>query len=275
MPAHFEGELSQDAVVHALRGIFLGRLTGLLHFARAEERLSLRFVFGQVVSASSGAVSTRLGQILVRIGLLESDDLELALSKARDAERALGPVLVETGLVRREHVQEALRLQVREVLLTALFWGAGSFRFEPDEGAMGAREEISLRLPTAQILFEVVGAMTDEDAVRKALGDVERSVAAVKDPPVRIERVTLSPGDGYVVSTGSIPGGVHSGDQGASVYAFFSVPDLDAALARVRELGGEGRWLEDSEDSVTEFGRFALCKDDQGSGFGLHQPPPG
>jgi predicted enzyme related to lactoylglutathione lyase len=82
-------------------------------------------------------------------------------------------------------------------------------------------------------------------------------------------------GDGYVISTGSIPGGVHSGDEGASVYAFFSVPDLDAALARVRELGGEGRWLEDSEDSATEFGRFALCKDDQGSGFGLHQPPPG
>ena len=82
-------------------------------------------------------------------------------------------------------------------------------------------------------------------------------------------------GNGYVMSTGSAPGGLHGGDEGASVYVFFSVPDLDAALERVRELGGEGESMDDSEDSTAEFGRFALCKDDQGSGFGLHQSPRG
>jgi hypothetical protein len=80
---------------------------------------------------------------------------------------------------------------------------------------------------------------------------------------------------GYVISTGSVPGGIHGGDPGAAVYTFFSVPDLDAALVRVRELGGEGESMEDSEESVGEFGRFAMCKDDQGSSFGLHQPPAG
>jgi predicted enzyme related to lactoylglutathione lyase len=82
-------------------------------------------------------------------------------------------------------------------------------------------------------------------------------------------------GDGYVISTGSIPGGVHSGDPGAAVYVFFSVPDLDGALEKVTELGGEGGPLDDSEENVAEFGRFALCKDDQGSSFGLHEPPRG
>jgi uncharacterized protein len=82
-------------------------------------------------------------------------------------------------------------------------------------------------------------------------------------------------GNGHLITTGSVPGGIHGGDEGASVYAFFSVPDLDAALERVRELGGEGEPMEDSEEAVGEFGRFALCKDDQGSGFGLHQPPRG
>jgi uncharacterized protein len=82
-------------------------------------------------------------------------------------------------------------------------------------------------------------------------------------------------GGGYVISTGSVPGGVHGGDEGASVYVFFSVPDLEAALERVRELGGEGGPMDESGDSAAEFGRFALCEDDQGSGFGLHQPPTG
>ena len=158
-PTRLEGTLSQETLAPLLRGIFIGGLTGLLHFAFRNERLGLRFVSGQIVSASAGALPGRLGQILVRIGLLEPDDLERALAEARGHDRALGPVLVEMAFVRRDHVEEALRLQVREILLTALFWNSGSYRFDSDEGSFGPGEEISLRLSTPQILFEVVGAM--------------------------------------------------------------------------------------------------------------------
>jgi uncharacterized protein len=84
-------------------------------------------------------------------------------------------------------------------------------------------------------------------------------------------------GNGATIETPNIPGGIHGGDEGASPYVFFRVADLDAALARVRELGGEeGDYRsDDSPESVARFGRFVLCKDDQGSGFGLHEPPTG
>jgi predicted enzyme related to lactoylglutathione lyase len=105
------------------------------------------------------------------------------------------------------------------------------------------------------------------------VGDPERA-RAFYDELFDSWRFETGPsGQGYVISTGSIPGGVHGGDPGASVYVFFSVPDLDAALEKIKELGGEGGPLDDSEENVAKFGRFALCKDDQGSGFGLHQPP--
>jgi predicted enzyme related to lactoylglutathione lyase len=57
------------------------------------------------------------------------------------------------------------------------------------------------------------------------------------------------------------------------MYAFFAVPDLAAAIAKVEELGGETKSLEDSDENVATFGRFAICKDDQGSSFGLHEKP--
>jgi uncharacterized protein len=43
----------------------------------------------------------------------------------------------------------------------------------------------------------------------------------------------------------------------------------------VRQLGGtvEGMDVEGDEASVARWGRFKLCRDDQGSPFGLHQPP--
>jgi uncharacterized protein len=84
-------------------------------------------------------------------------------------------------------------------------------------------------------------------------------------------------GQGFVIKTPNVPGGMHAGDKGANPYVFFAVDDMEAAIDRVRELGGEVEDMnvEGDEDSIAEFGRFKLCRDDQGSPFGLHQPPPG
>ena len=82
-------------------------------------------------------------------------------------------------------------------------------------------------------------------------------------------------GQGATVATPNVPGGIHGGDQGGGIYVFFAVDDLQAAAERIRELGGEAEPLPGGDDpeNVTKFGRFMLCRDDQGSAFGIHQPP--
>ena len=76
-----------------------------------------------------------------------------------------------------------------------------------------------------------------------------------------------------MIQAPNMAGGMHGGDPGAAPYLFFAVDDMDAALSRVRDLGGsvEETNVEGDEESVAKFGRFLLCKDDQGSPFGLHQ----
>ena len=83
------------------------------------------------------------------------------------------------------------------------------------------------------------------------------------------------PHGGWVITTPNAPGGMHGGDAGAAPYVFFAVDDIDEAVARLRELGGEVEDVdvEGDADSQERFGRFKLCRDDQGSRFGLHQPP--
>jgi predicted enzyme related to lactoylglutathione lyase len=88
----------------------------------------------------------------------------------------------------------------------------------------------------------------------------------------------LEPGPaegGFAIETGGVPGGLHGGDAGATPYLFFEVADIDAAIERVRELGGrvEDADVEGDAESIARFGRFKLCRDDQGSPFGIHQPP--
>jgi len=82
-------------------------------------------------------------------------------------------------------------------------------------------------------------------------------------------------GSGSAISTPNLPGGMHGGDAGATPYLFFKVDDMEAALDRVRELGGsvEEMDVDGGEEGQAKFGRFKLCRDDQGSPFGLHQAP--
>ncbi|MFC9948822.1 VOC family protein [Streptomyces pratensis] len=85
-------------------------------------------------------------------------------------------------------------------------------------------------------------------------------------------------GGGYAIRTPGSRGGVHGGDPGAGPYVFFRVDDMRTAVALVRALGGtvaEDADADGDEDAVARFGRFRLCHDDQGSPFGLHQPPDG
>jgi len=89
-------------------------------------------------------------------------------------------------------------------------------------------------------------------------------------------RFDAGPSDqGFVITLPNIAGGMHGGDPGATAYPFFRVDDLDQAVERVKELGGsvDEIDIEGDEAQQAQFGRFKMCHDDQGSHFGLHQPP--
>jgi predicted enzyme related to lactoylglutathione lyase len=82
-------------------------------------------------------------------------------------------------------------------------------------------------------------------------------------------------GQGFVIAIPNVGGGMHDGDRGAAPSVFFSVDDIETAARRVQELGGsiDDLDVDGGEESAAQFGRFKLCRDDQGSPFGLHQPP--
>jgi uncharacterized protein len=84
-------------------------------------------------------------------------------------------------------------------------------------------------------------------------------------------------GGGFLISTPNVSGGMHGGDAGAAPLLFFEVEDMEPALEQVHKLGGEVEEMdvEGDDASIERFGRFKLCRDDQGSPFGLHQRPRG
>jgi predicted enzyme related to lactoylglutathione lyase len=75
--------------------------------------------------------------------------------------------------------------------------------------------------------------------------------------------------DQVSVKTPTIKAGLHDHDDDARIGIYFSVDDIEAAVAAVRDLGGSA---EDPRPEEPGFGRFTACTDDQGVKFGLRQP---
>ena len=82
---------------------------------------------------------------------------------------------------------------------------------------------------------------------------------------------TYTPGaadDGWNVSTSAMAGGLHGNAAGEGVRIYFDVLDLDEAIGKVRDLGGE---VGDVHISEAAGSRYVHCRDDQGTPFALFE----
>jgi uncharacterized glyoxalase superfamily protein PhnB len=124
------------------------------------------------------------------------------------------------------------------------------------------------------------GAAPVHDQSRPAtrIGDLGYFTIDVPDPDAAAEFFSALLGwtveqgnldEGRHIASIAPPGGIHGG-RAVGYTAYFRVDDLDAAVARVRELGGDVL-------SVTDYpsGGNASCRDPQGVPFELWKPAPG
>jgi serine/threonine protein kinase/tetratricopeptide (TPR) repeat protein len=187
------------ALPRLLRDLYVGRKSGLLHFTHGDERRSVRFRKGQIVNASSTVVTERLGDALLRHGLLAEPEIRRASELAEREGRRLGTALVEMGLMDRGRLEDALASQVRDILMVVFSRSDGTFFFE-ETGEGPPDEETTLKLSTGEMILEAVRRVSDPSAVRSALGDLDRVLSLSTDPLLRFQKITFTPTDGYVLS---------------------------------------------------------------------------
>src|SRR5262245_58503926 len=196
-----KGTLSEGVLPELLRELYVGRKTGLLKFTRGEERRSVRVRQGHIVHATSNVKEERLGETLVRHGLLNQVDLDRATEIVIRDKKRLGIALQELGVFDRPQLEESMAVHVRELILKGFEWSDGGYSVAgPTGGAPDQDEDVSLKVSTGEMILEAVRRVQDPDVVRYALGNQDRVLALSTDPLLRFQKITLSPVDGYVLS---------------------------------------------------------------------------
>jgi hypothetical protein len=148
-----EGDLRHFFPTEVLQLLQLAQADGRLELTRPGETAELFFERGRPVFARTSGATVRAGEVLVHRGHLTPEALERALSlqRRRPGER-LGALLVASGLVTPQHVQQAVHETLRRIVYGLLLWREGRFRFAPGEAA--ENEDIQLDLDLDRLILE-------------------------------------------------------------------------------------------------------------------------
>jgi curved DNA-binding protein CbpA len=181
-----------------MRDVFVGAKSGHLHFTHGTERRSLYFVRGLILYGTSDVEGEHLGNTLVRYGLISQEDLERATPAVLRDRKRLGQVIQELGILGQTGLDEAIALHVRDLLFTVLDRGTGSFGFEEMSGDDTAG--LTAQIRPGQMILEAARRLQAPEVMKQVLGDLDRPLGMSSHPLLGVQRLTLSPIDGFLLS---------------------------------------------------------------------------
>jgi len=137
-----EGSLRDVALVDVLQVVLAGRKDGVLRVERAGRQARVWLSDGRLWAASvDGGV--HLGEVLVRLDLLDVDEVQVLLAEqgATDDHTALGAAAVARGWIDGDQLAEAVERHLVEVIGEVAGWRDGRFRFAEGDPPPGAPTE--------------------------------------------------------------------------------------------------------------------------------------
>jgi tetratricopeptide (TPR) repeat protein len=128
-------ESKTQSILTILAELSARRVTGTLRFEpEPGSELCLQFLFrkGKLLFATSNYPGERLGEFLVRRGILSEEEASLALSRARESGRFFHAHLLEEGIVPPDMLPDLLYQRLEELVDEILRAKDGRFVFRPD-----------------------------------------------------------------------------------------------------------------------------------------------
>lgn len=196
----FAGNLKTVVFGDILQLISTGRRTGALVLKRPHRGKKIFFRNGDIIAAASepSTDEERLGQVLLRKGMISVEELEKALKRQKSTGRRLGQILVELGTMSKENITDALRLQVEEVVYGVFGWTDGDFQFA--EGEKPEASQILVELNTLSVMMEGARRFDEYSGIASTLPAEEIVLRFVPSPHLKDPEIVLSAEDVDVLS---------------------------------------------------------------------------
>ena len=203
------GSLKEVSLPDVLQLLAMGQKTGCLSVTDRSNFGYVYFDRGRISYASIVNRRDRIGDILVKSGVLAQHHLDAAVRRqGQQRDRKLGEILVDMGFLSHDELRRQISVQIEEAVYFLFTWSQGTFSFEADvrpeereflvsispdalllEGARRVDEWslIEKKVPSFDIVFQADArkladggaSLTPEQATVARLVDGKRDVAAL------------------------------------------------------------------------------------------------
>jgi Domain of unknown function (DUF4388) len=182
------GDLSASGLPQVLRPIVRARQTWVLRCTRERIVKTVYVSEGRLIFATSTDPDDRLGETLMRKGLITYRALQESILSLQAGKRQ-GTLLVESGAIRSRDLVEGVADQVQEIVHGLIQWESGQYEFV--EGPLPSKEVIVLRMSTGDLLLEGVRRVQRWSRIRAGVGGLDQKYALAADSSALVGSLSL------------------------------------------------------------------------------------
>lgn len=164
-----EGDLKLFALPDILQVVSQQQKTGILTVQGEQDILAVSFLRGEIVAADAlnQSFEDSLGEVLASQGLLQPDEFARLCEEQSATGERLSDFLQRRGVLSRQQMLEALRVQTYRLLLQVLRWRQGDFKFYSGEEV--SFEEGVVPISVEEVLLRSVGDLVGEGTMSGTL----------------------------------------------------------------------------------------------------------
>lgn len=193
-----KGSLKEASLPDVLQLLAMGKKTGCLSVTHRSSFGYIYFDKGRICYASIVNRRDRLGDILVKSGLVSQAQLDAAVAaQDKQREKRLGEILVEQDAITREDLHRQIKVQIEEAVFFLFTWTAGTFNFEAD--IRPEEQDLLVSINPESLLLEGARRVDEWSLIEKKVPsfdivfDLDRVKLAESEAELSVEQETLAP----------------------------------------------------------------------------------
>ncbi len=154
-----EGNMAVFEPISVFQLINLAQRTGELVLDAGDNSARVYFDNGNISFAEISNRKTKLGEFLVRQGIVKQKQLDKSLVKKRKGKK-LGKILLDDGVIDEKTLRSAIEEQIKEVIYEVVRWKKGWFSFS--SGKRAVSQDIFIDIPLDHLMLEGLKRLDEE-----------------------------------------------------------------------------------------------------------------
>lgn len=185
-----KGTLDDFTLPDMFRLMSFAKKTGRLDITRSAGNGKVFFQEGEVYYAESSLSKEPLGQKLIRARAITEGQLMKALDENAATGRRVGEILVSSGVLGVEQLEDAVKAQIEDAVFDLLRWELGEFEWEP--GA-GLNVEVPITVSVENLIMEASRRLDELEVIKRKIPSGETVLGMAPTPPEGAVEINITP----------------------------------------------------------------------------------